>query len=182
MEIKPWTTVNSQYIIRRPWLTARCDQALMPNGKLHPEFYVLEYPDWVNVIAITASGEFVMVRQFRYAMRIVATELCAGVIEDGETPLEAAKRELLEETGHAGGEWREIMTIGQNPSTCTNLTHCFLATGVEKVSTQHLDETEDVEVVMMSLDQVRSMLVNDELKQALMTAPLWRYFAENKLL
>lgn len=182
MDIKPWTTISSRYIIRRPWLTARCDKARMPNGKIHPEFYVLEYPDWVNVIAVTAEGRFVMVRQFRYAMRIVATELCAGVMEDGETPLQAAQRELLEETGYAGGEWSEIMTIGQNPSSCTNLTHCFVASGVHKVAGQHLDATEDVQVVLLSAAELRSMLVNNEMRQALMAAPLWRYFAEQSLL
>ena len=104
-------------------------------------------------------------------------ELCAGVAEPGEEPVESAKRELLEETGYGGGKWQELMVIGQNPSTCSNWTHCFLATGVERISDQHLDRTEDIDVVLLSRDEVMSMLRNDELKQALMLAPLWRYFA-----
>ena len=102
------------------------------------------------------------------------------MVEQGEAPIEAARRELLEETGYAGGEWREVMTIGQNPSISNNITHCFVAEGVEKVSHQSLDESEDIEVLLMSKEEVLQMLLRDEQKQALMAAPLWRYFWEQK--
>ena len=176
-KIEKWKTLDTRYIIRRPWLTARVDRVQLPDGRINPEHYVLEYPDWVNVTAITAQGKFVFVRQYRHAFDGVFDELCAGVSEKGEQPIEAARRELLEETGCAGGEWTLTMTIGQNPSTCNNLTYCFLAQGVEKVGSQHLDASEDIEVVLKSEREVYDMLVADEMKQALMAAPLWRYFA-----
>ena len=175
--IEKWKTLESRYIIERPWLTARVDTVQLPNGSVNPEHYVLEYPDWVNVTAITSEGQFVFVRQYRHAFDEVLLELCAGVSEPGERPVEAAKRELLEETGYGGGDWSLTMTIGQNPSICNNLTYCFLAQGVEKIDTQHLDASEDIEVVLLSRDQVYDMLRCDEMKQALMAAPLWRYFA-----
>lgn len=175
-----WKTLKSEYLIKRPWLTARRDTVQLPNGVVNDEYYVLEYPDWVNVIAITSDEKFVFVRQYRYAMELDSVELCAGVIEPGETPEEGARRELLEETGYGGGNWTEVMAIGQNPGTCNNLTHCFLATGLEKVQSQHLDRTEDIDVVLLSRDEVLSMMQNNELKQALMLAPLWRYFATQK--
>lgn len=176
-KIEKWKTLDSRYIIRRPWLTARVDRVQLPDGRINPEHYVLEYPDWVNVTAITADGRFVFVRQYRHAFDGVYDELCAGVSEKGEQPIEAARRELLEETGYAGGKWTLTMTIGQNPSTCDNLTYCFLARGVEKVSRQHLDASEDIEVVLKTEQEVYAMLTADEMKQALMAAPLWRYFA-----
>lgn len=179
-EIKKWATLESRYIIQRPWLTARVDKVQLPDGRINPEHYVLEYPAWVNVIAVTKDGQMVMVRQYRHGFDEVLVELCAGVVEDGEAPIEAAKRELLEETGYAGGEWREVMTIGQNPSICDNLTHCFVAEGVEKVSGQHLDASEDIEVLLMSKTEVLNILINDQQKQALMAAPLWRYFYTQK--
>lgn len=179
-EIKKWATLESRYIIQRPWLTARVDKVQLPDGRINPEHYVLEYPAWVNVIAVTKDGQMVMVRQYRHGFDEVLVELCAGVVEDGEAPVDAAKRELLEETGYAGGEWREVMTIGQNPSICDNLTHCFVAEGVEKVSGQHLDASEDIEVLLMSKAEVLDMLINDQQKQALMAAPLWRYFYTQK--
>ena len=176
-KIEKWKTLDTRYIIRRPWLTARVDRVQLPDGRINPEHYVLEYPDWVNVTAITADGKFVFVRQYRHAFDGVFDELCAGVSEKGEQPVEAARRELLEETGYAGGEWTLTMTIGQNPSTCNTLTYCFLAQGVEKVGSQHLDASEDIEVVLKSEREVYDMLVADEMKQALMAAPQWRYFA-----
>ncbi len=180
-EIKKWTTLESRYIIQRPWLTARVDKVQLPNGVVNPEHYVLEYPDWVNIIAITTSGDMVMVRQYRHAMDTVMVELCAGMCEDGETPEQSARRELLEETGYAGGEWQEIMTVGQNPSICDNITHCFLAQGVERVAGQSLDESEDIEVLLMSQREVLDMLTRNEMLQALMAAPLWRYFATHNV-
>ncbi len=175
--MKRWKTLKSEYLIRRPWLTARRDAVQLPNGEVNDEFYVLEYPDWINVIAITGEDHFVFVRQYRYALDLDSIELCAGVIEQGETPEEGARRELLEETGFGGGEWKEIMTIGQNPSTCSNWTHCFLATGVEKLQEQHLDRTEDIDVMLLTRDEVLEMMRSGQLKQALMLAPLWQYFA-----
>lgn len=126
--------LSSEYIIRRPWLTARRDSLRYAGGKVNPEYYVLEYPDWVNVIAITNEGDFVMVRQYRHGLGQTATELCAGVIEPGEEPLHAAQRELEEETGYTGGSWSLQCVISANPSTTNNLTYCFLATGVCKTT------------------------------------------------
>lgn len=177
-----WKILKSEYLFRRPWLTVRKDCVELPDGRQNPEFYVLEYPDWVNVIALTEDGKFVMERQYRHGLGKTCIEIPAGVIEKGETPLEAAKRELMEETGFGGGEWKEIMTISGNSSTTDNLSHCFVAHGVGKLSGQHLDSTEDLEIVILDVDEVRDLLVNDQIKQSLMAAPLWRFFAENHLL
>lgn len=175
-KIGKWSLVNSEYLIRRPWLTARRDTVELPDGRINDEFYILEYPTWVNVIAIDKDGRFVMVEQFRHGLGDVYTELCAGVAEEGEEPVDAAKRELLEETGYTGGTWILLNKISQNPSTCTNYTYCFLAEGVEKTDSQHLDATEDVNVKLLSEHEVLDMLKNDEIKQSLMATPLWHYF------
>lgn len=177
-----WETVSSEYLFSRPWLTVRHDQVRLPDGRINPEFYVLEYPDWVNVIAITEDGRFVMERQFRQGLGKTCFEIPAGVMEKGETALEAARRELREETGYGEGTWEEIMTVSGNCSTTSNLTHCFVAKGVKKISGQHLDSTEDLCVYLLTLDQVRELLRSDKIRQSLMAAPLWKFFAENNLL
>lgn len=173
-----WKSLCSEYIIKRPWLTARRDKIELPDGRIIPEFYVLEYPEWVNVIAITTDGKFVMERQYRYAADSTNYEIPCGVMEQGETPLEAAMRELKEETGYGGGQWRELMCISANPTSMTNMTHCFVATGVEKISDQHLDATEELEVHLLSRDEVLTLLQNNEMIQSLMIAPLLRFFME----
>lgn len=170
-----WEILSTEYLVRRPWLTARRDVARLPDGRVNNEYYVLEYPDWVNVIAITKDGLMVMERQYRHGLGNTCFELPCGVIEEGETPLEAAKRELLEETGFAGGEWTPWMVLSPNPATSTNLAHSFLAVGVEKVSGQHLDATEDIEVFLLEPQFVRELLDNNKILQALMAAPLMKY-------
>ena len=113
-----WETVSSEYLFRRPWLTVRKDAVRLPDGRINPEFYILEYPDWVNIIAIDENGQYVMERQFRYGLGKTCYEIAAGVIEKGETPLEAAKRELSEETGYEGGDY---ITLNVPPVAFSNV-------------------------------------------------------------
>ena len=177
MKDMKWKVLSSEYLIKRPWLTARRDVVELPNGAINKEYYVLEYPTWINVTAITKDGEMVMVRQYRHGLGQTNFEIVAGVMEQGEEPIDAAKRELMEEAGYGGGEWREVAVISANPSTTTNLTHCFLATGVEKISGQHLDATEDIEVYLFKAEEVKEMIRRGELVQALMLVPLLKYFS-----
>lgn len=173
-----WKVLKSEYLFRRPWLTARIDTVELPDGRVNPEYYVLEYPSWVNVIAITDDGMFVMERQYRHAMGITEYELPCGVVEQGEEPLHAGQRELEEETGYTGGKWTLLTVIGANPGSLNNLTYCYLAEGVRKTSSQKLDATEDLTVHLLTEQEVFGLLERDELKQALMVAPLWKYFYE----
>lgn len=176
-DIEKWKTIHSEYLFKRPWLTARRDEVELPNGTRNPEYYVLEYPDWVNIIAITKDGKFVMVRQYRHGLDDVFTETPAGVMEKGETPEQAARRELLEETGFGGGNWKLWTVLSANPSSMTNLSYSFLATDVEKLSSQHLDKTEDIRCLLLSREEIIELLEND-MKQALMAAPLWKFIAK----
>lgn len=173
---RQWKVLSSEYIIRRPWLTARKDVLQLPDGRINPEFYVLEYPSWVNVMAITDEGRFVMVRQYRHGLGRMGLELCAGVVEEGEEPEAAARRELAEETGYTGGHWSLQCVISANPSTSTNLTYCYLAEGVKLTGSQHLDDTECVTALTMSREELLEHMMADDMKQSLMLAPLWRYF------
>ncbi|MBQ1169151.1 MAG: NUDIX hydrolase [Bacteroidales bacterium] len=171
-----WEVLQSEYLLKKaPWLTARKDVCRLPDGRINDHYYVLEYPDWVNIIAVTEDGDIILERQYRHGLGNTCYELPCGVIEEGETPLEAAKRELLEETGYAGGEWSHLMDLAPNPATSNNLAHSFLAVGVKKVAGQNLDPTEDITVYKKSPDFVRTLLENNQILQALMVAPLQKY-------
>lgn len=178
-EKRNWKVLTSEYLARKPWFTVRHESIELPDGRLIPDYYVFEYPDWVNVIAITKEGKFVFIDQYRHGLGETDYEIPAGVAEpDDASMLAAAQRELAEETGYGGGQWRELMVVAPNPSTQNNLTYCYLATGVERLSEQHLDATEDIRVHLFSGAEVRELLESGRIRQALMAAPLWRYAAE----
>lgn len=96
-EEKKVEVLQSEYLFNRPWLTVRRESIVLPNGNPVPEYYVLEYPEWVNTIAITRDRKFVFIRQYRHGLGCALMELCAGVCDpEDASPLAAARRELLE--------------------------------------------------------------------------------------
>ena len=176
---RKWRVLHSEYLARKPWFTVRHESLALPDGRTIPDYYVFEHPEWVNITAIDREGRFVMIDQYRHGLGETSYEIPAGVVEPSDASLlDAARRELREETGYGGGEWRLLTSISANPATQNNLTHCFLATGVERLGDQQLDATEDIRVHLFSRSEVLELLRTDRIRQALMAAPLWRYFAE----
>lgn len=174
-----WKLLSREYLLRYPpWLTVRRDSLQLPNGNIIPDYYVLEYPDWVNIIPITEDGKFVMVTQYRHGIGRVLTEIPAGVLEETDaSPLAGAQRELLEETGYGGGEWVELAQISGNATSANNISHSFLARGVKPVGRQKLDPGEDITCTLHTEDEIKEMLLRGDIVQSLEAAPLWQYFA-----
>ncbi len=172
-----WTILSSEQIYNEPWFNVRCDKVQLPTGPILDRYYVLNYPDWINVVGLTKDEQLIMVRQYRHGLQQVSYELCAGVCDpEDESPLATAKREMLEETGYGGGHWKEWMVLCANPGTHSNLSYSFLATGLERMQEPSLDETEDLSVHLFSKEEVKAMLLNNEIPQALHAAALWRFF------
>ena len=175
---EPWKVLESEYLIRRPWLTVRRERLELPDGRIVPEYYVLEYPDWVNVIAITEDGNVILERQYRHGFGQAAWEIPCGVLEKSDaSPLAGAQRELLEETGYGGGEWTELARFSANATSTNNISHCFLARGVKPVGPQKFDPGEDITCTLHTEDEIKEMLLRGDIIQSLEAAPLWQYFA-----
>ena len=177
---KKWIILASEYLLQSKWLNVRKDKVRMPKGVELDDFYILEYPDWINVIAITEEGDFVLERQYRHGTQTVEYEICAGVIEEGEEPIVAAQRELYEETGFGGGEWSLYCVTAPNPAAMTNRNYTFLAKGVKQISSQHLERTEDIDVIVVSREEVKQILKDGKMMQGITQAPLWRMFYEEE--
>lgn len=175
-----WVTLSSERIFDRPWLHVRREKVKLPTGAIHDEYYVLDYPTWINVIAITDDDRFVLVRQYRHGLGVTSMELVAGCVEEGEDPMAGAKRELEEETGFTGGQWEELCVLSPNPSANSNLCHCYIARGVKQTSGQHLDTTEDIEIHLLTREELFDLLSSGQIIQAMMAAPLWKFFYQTR--
>jgi 8-oxo-dGTP pyrophosphatase MutT (NUDIX family) len=179
MEPQPWRVLDRRYVYdRKPYMVMREDTVELPNGAQIQDYFVFEYPDWVSVLATTADGEFVLIRQYRHGVAAVHYELVAGVVDPQEPLLEAAKRELLEETGYGGGEWRLFMQASANPATHTNTSYTFVATGVRKIREAQLEATEDISVHLLTKPALLEVLRNGGFAQALHLSALWRFLYE----
>ena len=174
-----WEKLSSHYVVQKNWATLRVDACKMPDGTIIDDYYVLEYPDWVNAVAVTTENEVIIIRQYRHAVEQVITEIPGGCIDPGETPEQAVVRELLEETGYAFDHIEPLCNLFANPATGNNTTHCYLATGGKKVHEQHLDGREEIEVELVSVEKVKAMLLENQFGQALHSTSL--FYALNKL-
>ncbi|MEO6524467.1 MAG: NUDIX hydrolase [Mucilaginibacter sp.] len=162
-----WKKLSSTYVHTGPWATLRRDTCELPDGRINDSYYVLEYPNWSNAVAFTEEGKILMVRQYRHAAEIVSLELPGGVIEKGEDPADAIKRELLEETGYSFDEVEQIAVVYANPATGNNHTYCYIAKGGKKTHAQDLDEHEDIIVEEYTIAEVKQLLAENKIAQAL---------------
>jgi 8-oxo-dGDP phosphatase len=175
-EPAPWQILDTVYLHRRPWLTMRQDRVLLSNGRIIDDYYIQEFPPWVNVLAVTSDMNVVLIRQYRHGIGEVHYELPAGVHDrPGESILEAAKRELLEETGYSGGTWTPWMELSANPAMQNNISYTFLAEEVVQTGSQELDETEEITVHTVPIGKLRSIALEGGMIQALHIAPVLKY-------
>jgi 8-oxo-dGTP pyrophosphatase MutT (NUDIX family) len=178
--VKEWELIESEYAFQCPWLKVRKDKVRVSNGIVIDDYYVVEASNWVNVIAVTEDGRIVMEKQYRQGIRKICYELPAGMVEQDEEPLDAAKRELAEETGYAGGDWHPFGRYAPNASGMNNVCYTFIAYGVRFHEQPHREITEDIHVSLMTEEEVRNLLETNEIIEAVMAAPLWRYINRKK--
>ena len=131
------------------------------------DFYVIDTNDWVNVLAITTDQKIILVRQFRYGTEGYSLEPPGGVIEKGESPIDAGERELLEETGFSGKNPRIIGNVFPNSAIMSNCCHYLMLTDVEKLSDVSFDPHEELETVQVPISELQNLVKKGEISHSL---------------
>ena len=153
-----WERLGSERLLSNRYFSLRSDLLRLPDGGIKDPYYVLERPDAAIIFPITDRNEVVLVRQYRPPLEIMELGLPAGLVEDGERPEQAARRELAEETGYTGGEWEPLGSLASSPSLKDNWAYLFLARGVEETTAPDPDEHELVEVVKVPAEDLRDLV------------------------
>lgn len=175
-----WKVLSSEYLFNDHWFKVRKEKCETPAGKIVEPYYVYDFSTWVGGFAVTEDGKVIMIRQYRHALGEECIEIPGGCVDDTDADLESAvRRELLEETGYEFNQVEYLGRISPNPSTNSNLLHMFLATGGKKVARQSLDENEEIEVLLMSVDELKQLVRENKIVQAMHISCI--LYALNKL-
>ncbi len=171
-ETDGWKTLSSEYITRYKYFTTRKDSYQSPEGKVIPEYYLVELGLTACALGITAENQVILVKQYRHPIGKTILELPGGFVDENEHPERAIARELLEETGYKFSKIEYVGKVAANPGVLNNYTMLYLATGGKKVAKQKLDDNEEIEIVLVSLDELKEMLLQNKFEQALHTSCL----------
>lgn len=163
-----WKILSSEYLFNDRWFKVRKEKCETPSGKIIDPYYVYDFSTWVAAFALTEDRKVVMVKQYRHAFGEIGIEIPGGCVDDTDKNNEAAIiRELMEETGYQFSSYEYLGKISPNTSTNSNVLHMYLAMGGKKVSEQHLDPGEEIEIVLMSIDDLKQLLRENKIIQAM---------------
>ena len=171
-----WRRVASRRGPEVPLFDLRFDDMEHPESGEVLSRLVLSSVDWVNLVALTESGESVMVRQYRFGVGYPTLETPGGMVDPGEDSLAAARRELAEETGYTGGRWHYLGAVEPNPAIHDHLCHHWLAEGVCLTQAQETGGGEHIEVVLMDEAAVRRAVQDGTIRHALALSALARVY------
>lgn len=173
---KPWETLRSEAGPDLILFRTRYDWVRNPRNASQMKAVILESPDWVNVVALTPERKILVVRQYRFGVQKITTEIPAGIINPGEDSQQAAARELKEETGCTTDRWQYLGWSEANPAFLNNLCHQWLALDVVRTAHPELDEGEHISVAEMSLEEVRHEIEQGRMRNSLSLLALSKVF------
>ena len=176
--LKDWELLDSKIDRDYKVFRIKTEESLSPRTNKKGRFYVIDTNDWVNVIPVTDKGEIVMIRQWRHGSKEITLEIPGGLVDESD-PEEAARRELLEETGYHGERVTYLGSTNPNPAIFNNLCHTYLIEGVKKVSEIDLDPDEDIEVDLIPASEIPSLLKNGTINHALVIVAFHFFYSKN---
>ncbi len=173
-----WQMLSSEYVYRDRWFQARADSCRFPDGRIIEPYYVVELPDWCNMVVVTEDEKIILVRQYRYPVDQVTYELPGGVIEKGEDPRTAAKREMEEETGYTTDDVEFIMKLAPNPAINNNTAYFFLAKNARPAVSTNPDAFEDIDIVSFSKEAIIRLVEENKMQHGVQIGPLYAAFVK----
>ncbi len=175
-----WQETTAETIASTPVLNLLTSKVLCKRTSTEKHFYRLDFPSWVNIVAITPKKEILIIQQYRFGSGRMEWEIPGGTVDAGEDPLAAGLRELFEETGYAGENGQIIGTVCPNPALQDNLCYTVFVENVTRVSSPNLDEMEDIEVQTMPVKEVMSQVRSGAINHGLVLNGLMFYFMFSK--
>ncbi len=160
-EVGTWSIVRERELLRTNRGVSVTEQAVhLPDGTLVPDYLQIKMPSHTTVLALTLDGLAICIRQYKHGVGRVALTLPGGFIEQGESPLETAKRELLEETGYQCTEWQQIGSFVVGANQGIGSAYLFLAKGGSQVAKANSGDLEDMETELVTLEQLSTDLMS----------------------
>lgn len=171
-----WKILESQPIADYKVFSVRRQRSQSVRTGKEGEFFVLDSRDWVNIIALTESRQIILIEQYRHGTDEVTLEIPGGCVDPmDKSPLEAAKRELLEETGYSSSRWRQVGKFAPNPAIQSNWCHVFVAENVQKTAEQRLDSNEEIKVRLDRLENIPRYIVGGQIDHGVIVAAFHYY-------
>lgn len=169
-----WKPLESKELLKAGFFRLREDRCEMPDGRVMPRYYVMEFPDWVNIVPVTLDGKVILVEQYRHASGRVHLEIPGGSTDPhtGEDPKRAAMRELAEETGYVPDDIRLVGKHYPNPAMQNNAMWTYVGFGCRKLAEPTPDPYEDIRVVELPVHQVYEKIHAGEIEHSIVVASL----------